>query len=229
MDKILKAEVFVHSNGQLRATHLILDYIPISKTFQVPKCIIKAKDSRLHRINVVAPGFLVTRPVPEGTLATIPILEGIPSVAPPLQCVVEEATSSQPIVKEEEGKEEDRRVVELTDSENEFAIFNQPLSSDSPISNLSHPSLVQENNPQGDTTFPKEMGIQRKQRSTLQELLESQPEGKAPGKATQTWLSTPPPAQHTRAELADHKRKREDRGKEVMGIERTQPSQEVET
>ena len=33
LDKILKAEVFVHTNGQLRATHLIVDYIPISKNF----------------------------------------------------------------------------------------------------------------------------------------------------------------------------------------------------
>ena len=33
LDKILKAEVFVHRDGQLRAAHLILDYILISKTF----------------------------------------------------------------------------------------------------------------------------------------------------------------------------------------------------
>ena len=33
LDKILKAEVFVHSDGQLRAAHIILVYTPISKTF----------------------------------------------------------------------------------------------------------------------------------------------------------------------------------------------------
>ena len=33
LDKILKAEVFVHTDGQLRATHLIVDYIPVSKNF----------------------------------------------------------------------------------------------------------------------------------------------------------------------------------------------------
>ena len=46
---------------------------------------------------------------------------------------------------------------------------------------------------------PDEMGIQCKQRSTLQELLESQPGGKVPGKAAQTRLPTlspPPPPQH---------------------------------
>ena len=48
LDKILKVEVFVHTGGQLRVAHLILDYIPISESFQVPKCVIKAKDPRLH-------------------------------------------------------------------------------------------------------------------------------------------------------------------------------------
>ena len=31
--KILKAEVFVHNDGQLKAAHLILGYTPISKSF----------------------------------------------------------------------------------------------------------------------------------------------------------------------------------------------------
>ena len=112
---------------------MILGYTPISKSFQAPKCIIKAKDPRLHRISIAVPGFLVTELVPEGTLATVPlpkgtfattpILEGIPRVAPPLQHVAEEAISSQPTTKEEE-EEKDRGVVELTDSEDEFAVFN---------------------------------------------------------------------------------------------------------
>ena len=44
LDKILKAEVFVRTDGQLSVAHLILDYIPISKSFQVLKCVIKARD-----------------------------------------------------------------------------------------------------------------------------------------------------------------------------------------
>ena len=55
LEKILKAEVFVHIDGQLRAAYLILDYIPISKSFQAPKCIIKARNPRLHQISVAAP------------------------------------------------------------------------------------------------------------------------------------------------------------------------------
>ena len=228
MDKILKAEVFVHSNGQLRAVHLILGNTPISKSFQAHKCVIKAKDPQLHQISVAAPGFLITGLILEGTLATIPIPEGVPRVAPPLQRAVEEATSSQLNVKEEEEEEEDKGVVELTDSEEEFVVFDQPLSLESQVGNLSHPSPVQANSLQEDIPIPEEMGIQRKQRSTLQELLESQPGGKSSGKTAQTWLPTLPPAQHTRADHADHKRKREDKGKEVMEKGRTPSSQEVE-
>lgn len=33
LDKFLKAEVFVHSDGKLKAVHLNLDYDPISKRF----------------------------------------------------------------------------------------------------------------------------------------------------------------------------------------------------
>ena len=94
LDKILKAEVFVHTDGQLRAAHLILDYIPISKSFQVPKCVIKAKDPQLQRISVAAPGFLITGPILEGTLASEPIPEGIPKVASPFRQQTRAATSS---------------------------------------------------------------------------------------------------------------------------------------
>ena len=62
----------------------------------------------------------------------------------------------------------------------------------------------------------------------LQELLESQLGRDAPDKATQTKLPTPPPTQTLRADLADHKRKREEKGKEVAEIGRTLPSHEVE-
>ncbi|KAL0010799.1 hypothetical protein SO802_005907 [Lithocarpus litseifolius] len=37
LNKVLKAEVFVYRDGQLRAAHLILGYNPISTSFQVPQ------------------------------------------------------------------------------------------------------------------------------------------------------------------------------------------------
>ena len=70
------------------------------------------------------------------------------------------------------------------------------------------------------------MGIQRKPRSTLQELLESQPGENTPEKATQTRLPTPSPTQPLRLEPIDLKGKREQKGTEVVEGEKTHPSQE---
>ena len=98
-----------------------------------------SKDSQLQRINVVAPSFLASGPIPEGVHLTTPISEGIPKVG---------ASSSRPIVKEEkEEKEkeetEEGEVVELSDSEDNFEVFNQPLSPENTLSDLGHSFLVQ--------------------------------------------------------------------------------------
>ena len=65
LDRILQFEVYVNeSDGQLRAAHLILGYTPISSAFQVPRCMIRAKDPRLHRISVAYEGFVVPEGIP---------------------------------------------------------------------------------------------------------------------------------------------------------------------
>ena len=51
LEKILQAKVFVNEDDQLRAAHLILGYEPISSSFQVPKCVMKARDPYLQRID----------------------------------------------------------------------------------------------------------------------------------------------------------------------------------
>ena len=161
LDKILKVEVFVHRDGQLRAAHLILSYTPISKSFQAPKCIIKAKDPCLHRTSVAAPGFLISCLILEGTLVTNPIPEGIPKIALPPQYTAEEAISSHPtITKEEEEKEEE--VVEVSDSEDEFDVFNQTLSPEASPGDLSSSSPTQSSHNQEAANTSDEMSIQRK-------------------------------------------------------------------
>ena len=73
LDRILQFEEFVNeADGKLRAAHIILGYTPISFTFQAPKCVIKAKDPRLHRISVAYKGFIVLEsiPIPKGTSFT---------------------------------------------------------------------------------------------------------------------------------------------------------------
>ena len=75
LDKILKAEVFIHSDGQLKAAHLILGCTPFSSSFQALKCVIKAKNPRLHLINVAILGFLNLGSGPQGVLKVEPILQ----------------------------------------------------------------------------------------------------------------------------------------------------------
>ena len=194
LDKILKAEVFAHSDGQLRAAHLILSYTPISKSFQVPKCVIKAKDLHLHRISVVVPSVL----------SADPILEGIPKIALPSQCAVkEEATSSQPSTKEEEG------IVKVSDSEDDFEIFNQPLSPETPSGDLGHTPPTKASQAQGNSPLLEDMGIQRKLKAGLLAVMESEAGDKVLEKATQAKLPPLSPTQPLRADPADHKRERD--------------------
>ena len=175
LDKILKVEVFVHTDGQLRATHLILDYILISKSFLAPKCVIKAKDPQVHWINVTTPGFLLLGPIPKGTLTTEPIFEGIPKVDSPLQQIIGVSTSSRPTNTEEED------VVEVPDSKDEFKVFNQAVSLETSTPDLGQSFLL----------TLDEMRIQRKPRSSLLDLIESQLGKDAPGKVAQSKLPTP--------------------------------------
>ena len=148
-----------------------MDYISISKSFQAPRCVIKARDLCLYQISVAALGFLTTGLIPEGTLTTDPIPEGIPKVALPFQRVVEEeATSSQPSTNGEEG------VIEVSDSEDskdDFEVFNQPLSPETPSSDLGHPLLRQASLAQGDSPLPEDIGIQCKPRAGLLSVMES--------------------------------------------------------
>ena len=76
LDRILQSKVYVNkANSQLRAAHLILGYMPISRTFQAPRCVIRAKDPRLHLISVAYEEFVVPEgiPLPTSTPFTQPL------------------------------------------------------------------------------------------------------------------------------------------------------------
>ena len=153
------------SDRQLRAAHLILRYTSISRVFQAPRCVIRAKNPRLHRVNVAYKGFVVpediplprytplTQPLPVATLSA-----GVPSPSPILQVEEEE-------LKEQE--EEEEGFVDLTESTDDFEVFNQPLP----------PTIV-----------PEEIGIQKKPQRSLHELLESQRGRGEAGKPSQPKL-----------------------------------------
>ena len=119
---------------------------------------------------------------------------------------------------EEEGKkeQEEQGFVDLTESVDEFEVFNQPSSPKS---------------------LPEEMGIQRKPKKSLMELIENQPGKWGPGKSVQPKLPPLPPKSPPRApqpnlpsrtEHADPKRRREQKGKDVMETEKTRPSHDEE-
>ena len=98
---------------------------------------IRARDPRLHRISVTYEGFVV----PQG----IPLLRYSPLTEPlPVATLAAGATSSPPILqveKEEEVEQEEEGFVDLTESTNDYEVFNQP----------SPPQYV-----------PEDMGIRRK-------------------------------------------------------------------
>ena len=94
----------MNEDGQLRATHLILDYEPLSRSFLDVGNAIRANDYRLARINVSRPHFLaphdllpVNHPVPQG----IPLAaQPIPQV-PLGQVVVDEGIASSSSLEDE--------------------------------------------------------------------------------------------------------------------------------
>ena len=209
LDKILKVEVFVNSDGQLRVAHLILGYTPISSSFQALKCVIRARDPRLHRINVAVPGFLIPCPKVEGAEITTPIPKGIPKTGASSQQWIAGATTLSRLADIEEGE-----VLEVANSEDKFEVFSQALSPE-----ISHPDLGPPFSPIID-----EMGIQCKPKSSLLDLIESQPEKDAFGKAARTKPPTHPPI--LPSEPAGLKRKREPKGKETVEARKTFPPHE---
>ena len=122
--------------------------MPLSRAFQVPKCVIKARNPRLHRISVAVEGFLL----PKG--ASLP--EGIP---------LDGSSSSRLVVKEgEEKTEKEEEVIELGSFEDEFEVFNRAQSFEDPSGDLGDPNYTEANFPSAETPFEEDMGIQRRQK-----------------------------------------------------------------
>ena len=139
------------------ATHLILGYVPISCTFQAPKYVIKVRNPRLHRINVVVEGFLLLKG------ASIP--EGVPLVG---------SSSSHPVVEEKDKKAvKEEEVVQLGSFKDEFEVFNRAQSSEGPFGDLGDLNYTEVDFPFLKTPLEEDMGIQMKQKTSLLNLIES--------------------------------------------------------
>ena len=57
-NRVMRFEVFVSEDKQLRVVYIILDFKPLSDKFQDVGNAIRAGDTRLARINVSVPRFL---------------------------------------------------------------------------------------------------------------------------------------------------------------------------
>ena len=82
---LLRLEIFVSEDGQLRAVHLILEFDPISKIFQEVRHTIRAGDHRLARIDVLRPDFLARVARDNFPLVVLLIWHNPPLLAIPLQ------------------------------------------------------------------------------------------------------------------------------------------------
>ena len=105
LNYLLRSQIFVNNNRQLRAFHLILDYEPLSNTFQEVGNAIRANDYRLARIDVSRPHFLAPYNLPP---VDYPIPQGVSLAAQPIQqvplgvAVAEERVASSSFSLEEE-------------------------------------------------------------------------------------------------------------------------------
>ena len=88
LNYLLRSEIFVSGDGQLRAALLILDYEPLSRIFQDVGQATRAESSRLAQIDVSKPGFLAWRDLPPVTRL---VPQNLPQVAFPLPQTLPEA------------------------------------------------------------------------------------------------------------------------------------------
>ena len=109
LNYLLRSEIFVSEDGQLRAIHLILDYEPLSRIFQDVGQAIRLRSLRLARIDVSKTGFLARRDLPPVVLPIPqnlpPAALSLPQILPEVVAILEkEIASSCLSLEEETGK-----------------------------------------------------------------------------------------------------------------------------
>ena len=104
LNYLLRSQIFVNDDGQLRVVHLILDFEPISRSFLDIGNSIRVDNYRLARRDVSRPGFLapyglppVDHPIPQGILFVVQPLQQVPL----RKAIVEEGAASSSFLEEE--------------------------------------------------------------------------------------------------------------------------------
>ena len=133
LNYLLRSQIFVNDDVQLRAVHLILDFEPISRSFLDVSNSIRADDYCLACIDVSRPGFLAPHDLPP---VNHPIPQGIPFAAQPLQqvplgqAIVEEGAASSSSLEEEidrfQFEEEAIVISEAEEGTDEYSCIQTP-------------------------------------------------------------------------------------------------------
>ena len=82
LNYLLRSQIFVNNDKQLRAAHLILDYEPLLRSFLDVGNTIRANDYHLAHIDMSRPHFLAPYDL---LLVDHPIPQGFPLAAQPIQ------------------------------------------------------------------------------------------------------------------------------------------------
>ena len=159
--RVSRSEIFISEDRQLRATHLNLDYKPLSRIFQDVGQAIRVSDPRLSRIDVSKPRFLAWRDLPPIELPPTRLFSWRDSSTPlSLEAKIDQFHL-------EEDGEVPKRPVELSNSEANLDRFSTAHS----------PRLIVA---QVDiSSKDEEGGMDLKQRTSLKGLLANKNKGSA--------------------------------------------------
>ena len=196
LNYLLKSEIFVNKDGQLRASCLILDYKPISCIFQDAGQALRVGNPKLAQVDISKLGFLARKDIPPVALPA----QHIPQEVAVLK---EEAASTHLSLKanidqfhlDEEGETPDRPF-EVSDSE---ARLDRSSAAD-------FPRLVVA---RIDTSEEEEEDMALNQRRSLRDLVVERNKGlsskEAPKSQVPPTLPPPPPLPPTNLGLNDMK------------------------
>ena len=157
LNQVLRFEIFLHRDSQLRAIHIILGFKPISTHFQVSKHVIKAKDLHLALVDMAVERF-IQKPPPTGTqLVKLPTLtKAQPEVKKVISFDKEVKVQSEELEEESEGESTENLV-----RDKDFEVFyHQDKTKDVMSASISSAVVVSED--QGAIKVPKAMVIENK-------------------------------------------------------------------
>ena len=167
LNYLLRLEIFVSEDGQLRVAHLVLDYEPLLFVFQEAGQALKTGSSRLAWIDVSKPGFLAQRDLSLVPQEVAVLREETASVQLSLEVKIDQFH-----LEDEEGVA--KRPVELLDSEIKSDRFSTAYPPKLIVAYVSTSSEEEEE------------GMDLKQRTSLRGLIANWNKGKISKEALKT-------------------------------------------